>query len=72
MFICMFILNRSKYDRTVVCEARFAEAHEEVLLYFTRCHKLGANRTVEAWRKEKKNKTQTQEHEDPDVSMSVS
>lgn len=34
---------------TVVGEAHFAETLEQVLLYFIRCHKLGAKRTVEAW-----------------------
>lgn len=42
---------------TVVGEARFAETHEQVLLYFIRCHKLGAYRTVEAWEENTKTRT---------------
>lgn len=48
MSVYMFMLNRNKRERTVVCEPHFAETHEQVLLYLIRCHKLGADRTVEA------------------------
>lgn len=34
-------------DVLVVDETHFAETLEQMLLYFIRCHKLGANRTVE-------------------------
>lgn len=45
------------HSLTVVGEACFAETHEQMLLYFIWCHKLGANRTVETWEENTKTGT---------------
>lgn len=56
--VYMFVYKRNKRERTVVCEPRFAETHEQVLLYLIRRHKLGADRTVEACEEGGENKQQ--------------